>query len=330
MPTASDRAAERRLSRRALLAATAAVAAAGPAAAESEAPLVLTLGTATEGGGFAVYGAALAGALAASDPGLRLELRATPGSGANLPMLETGALDLGLVQGTSAYEALAGIGRPATAARIVGAMYSSPGMFVVRADRPFRRIADLRGQRVVLGAASSGLVVQARYVLDGLGLDPDRDFDPVLLEKAGDGPPMVLDGRAAALWGGGVGWPGFARVAAVPAGARFIGLDAGETARVQARHPFLKPMTVAAGAYPGIGEPLGTVGAWNVVMARPDLPEAAAWRYARALHRAEAELGRRLAQARETTLANTLAAAPAPRFLHAGTARYLRETGLLG
>lgn len=329
MPTASDRAAARRISRRALLAAAAAAAAA-PATAADDAPLTLTLGTATEGGGFAVYGAALAAAFAEVDPGLRLELRPTPGSGANLPLLEAGQLDLGLIQGTSAYEALAGIGRPATAARIVGAMYSSPGMFVVRADQPYRRVADLRGRRVVLGAASSGLVVQARYVLTGLGFDPDRDFQTVLLEKAGDGPPMVLDGSAAALFGGGVGWPGFTRVAAGPAGARFIGLDGEEAARVQARHPFLKPMTVPAGAYPGIAEPLPTVGAWNVVMARPDLPDAAAWRYARALHRAEAAIARRLEQARETTAANTLAAAPAPGFLHPGTARYLREAGLPG
>ncbi|BBK35760.1 hypothetical protein STAQ_08380 [Allostella sp. ATCC 35155] len=323
----SDRAAERRLSRRALLAATAAVAASSAGA--TAAPLRLSLGTATEGGGFAVYGAALAAAIATADDTLRIETRATAGSGANLPMLEAGEIDLGLVQGTSAYEALAGIDRPATAARIVAAMYSSPGMFVVRADSPYRSVADLKGRRIVLGAASSGLVVQARYVLDGLGLDPARDFDPVLLQKAGDGPPMVLDGSAAALWGGGIGWPGFTRVAAGPAGARFIGLEADEVERVRTRHPFLKPMTVPAGAYRGIDRPLTTVGAWNVVMARPDLPEEAAWRFARALHRAEAELGRRLEQARESTAANTLAAAPESRHLHPGTARYLGEVGLL-
>src|SRR5206468_8055375 len=36
------------------------------------------------------------------------------------------------------------------------------------------------------------------------------------------GPKMVLDGRAAALWGGGIGWPGFDAVAKSDAGARFI------------------------------------------------------------------------------------------------------------
>ena len=66
---------------------------------------------------------------------------------------------------------------------------------------------------MAFGARGSGLVILARYVLDGLDLDRDRDFQAIFLDQAGDGPKMVLDGRAAALWGGGTGWPGFAAVA---------------------------------------------------------------------------------------------------------------------
>ncbi|MCC7274153.1 MAG: TAXI family TRAP transporter solute-binding subunit [Alphaproteobacteria bacterium] len=293
------------------------------------APLTLSLGTATEGGGFAAYGDALAAAVATADPELRVATRMTEGSAVNVPMLEDGRLDLALIQGTSAHEALAGIGRPPADLPVVAAMYSSAGMFVVRADAPYRAIGDLAGRRVVLGAAGSGLVVLARYVLDGLGFDPQRDFTPVLLERAGDGPAMVVDGGAAALWGGGVGWPGFARVAAGPVGARFIGLSAEEVARVQAKHPFLKPMTVPAGAYPGIDRPLTTVGSRNLVLARRSLPDDAAYRFSRALHRAEADLARRLPQAAETTTANTVAALGGAARLHPGAARYLREIGAL-
>jgi len=140
---------------------------------------------------------------------------------------------------------------------------------------------------------------------------------------------MVLAGDAAALWGGGVGWPGFARVAAGPAGARFIGLSPAEVERVRGKHSFLKAMTVPAGAYPGIERPLTTVGSWNLILARPGLADAAAYRLARALHRAEGDLGRRLAQAGETTAANTAAAVADPSALHPGAARYLREIGVL-
>src|SRR2546423_1636150 len=101
-------------------------------------------------------------------------------------------------------------GRAPATPGIRAAMYAPAGMFVVRADSPYRTIEDLRGKPVAFGAQGSGLVILARYVLDGLGLGRDTDFQAIFLERAGDGPAMVLDGRAAALWGGGVGWPGFA------------------------------------------------------------------------------------------------------------------------
>src|SRR4030095_4258671 len=118
-----------------------------------------------------------------------------------------------------------GIGRAPANLKIVAAMYSTPGMFVVRRDSAARPIADLTGKPVAFGARGSGLVILARYVLDGLGLDPEKDFQAIYLDRAGDGPAMVLDGRAAALWGGGIGWPGFTTVAKAEPGARFIAPD---------------------------------------------------------------------------------------------------------
>src|SRR5207249_4499736 len=149
-----------------------------------------------------VYGAAVADTINAIDPSLSVEPRNTKGSTENVPLLEAGQLDLALVQGEVAHEALTGVGRPPAKLAILFAMYSTPGMFVVRADSPYRAIADLRGKPVAFGARGSGLVILARYVLDVLGLDQERDFHAVYLDRAGDGPSMVLDGRVAALWRG--------------------------------------------------------------------------------------------------------------------------------
>ena len=289
----------------------------------------VTLGTATPGGGFPVYGQALVETIAETDSTLAVQPQNTKGSTENVPLLEAGRLDLALVQGEVAYEALAGIGRAPADLRILAAMYSTPGMFVARGDSEYRTIADLTGRHVAFGARGSGLVILARYVLDGLGLEQARDFHAVFLEAAGDGPAMVLDGRVAALWGGGIGWPGFAAVARGPAGARFIVPDADGIRRILAKHAFLKPMTVPAGSYPGQSAPIASVGSWSFVMTRPTLGDDLAYRLARALHRGEAALGARLAQARETTAANTVAAAPRIDLIHAGARRYLREIGLL-
>jgi uncharacterized protein len=295
----------------------------------AEPQTTVILGTATPGGGFPLYGGAVVDTVHEVDPSLVIEPRNTKGSTENVPLLEAGQLDLGLVQGEVAYEALSGIGRPAADLKILAAMYSSPGMFVVRADSPAHAIADLKGKKVAFGAKGSGLVILARYVLDGIDLDRDTDFEAVFLDKAGDGPAMVLDGRVAALWGAGIGWPGFTAVAEAPGGARFIAPSADEAARIRAKHAFLKPLTIAAGSYPGIAAPIESVGSWSFIMARPTLDDAVAYRLARALHRGEAALTKRLDQARETTAANTVAAAPRLDLIHPGVLRYLREIGVV-
>jgi TRAP transporter TAXI family solute receptor len=156
-----------------------------------------------------------------------------------------------------------------------------------------------------------------------------RDFEAVFLDQAGDGPRMVMDGTVAALWGGGTGWPGFAAVARGPAGARFIAPDGKGIRRIRAKHAFLKTLTVPAGSYPGQDAPIVSLGSWSLILTRPALSDDVAYRLARALHRGEAALGRRLAQARETTAANTVAAAPRPELIHPGVRRYLREIGLI-
>jgi TRAP transporter TAXI family solute receptor len=291
----------------------------------------IRLGTATPGGGFPVYGAAFIEAVKAADPTLVIEAVNTKGSTENVPLLEAGKLDIALVQGEVVHEALTGHGltgesRAPANLRILTAMYATAGMFVVRADSPYRSISDLKGKPVALGAKGSGLTILARYVLDGIGLDAEKDFTAITLDKAGDGPAMVLDGRAAALWGGGNGWPGFTAVAGSKEGGRFIAPDSSEIARILAKHDFLKPITAPAGGYPGQTAPIPSVGSWSFVMVRPDLDDETAYRLARALHKAE---GANRPQLAETSAANTLAAMAPPATLHPGVARYYKEIGLI-
>ncbi len=285
----------------------------------NEAIIVLILGTATPGGGFPLYGAAFADMVNAQEPRVRIEPRNTKGSTENVPLLEEGKVDLALVAGEIASAALA---RPDTKLRIVAAMYSSPGMLIVKGDSPYRSISDLRGKTVVMGTQASGVTQLGRTVLDSLGVE----VKPIFLEKAADGPPMLMDGRADALWGAGVGWPAFAALA--KQGGRFIGPSEQEIKQILAKNPALQAVTLPAKSYPGQDGPLPSVGSWSYVLATDKLKDESAFLVARAVHRAEAPLAARLEQARETTMVNTIAAAPRPDLLHPGVRRYLREAKL--
>jgi hypothetical protein len=286
----------------------------------SEALMVLVLGTATPGGGFPVYGDAFAQAVNSAEARLRIEPKNTKGSTENLPLLEEGKVDLALVAGELASAALA---KPGTPHRIVAAMYASPGMFIVLPASPARRVSDLRGKPVVLGTKASGITVLGRTVLSAL----DLQVEQITLEKAEDGPPLLLSGKAAAVWGAGVGWPAFAALA--KQGGRFIGLTEEEIRAVLKKNPSLQRVTLPAGSYAGQESDLPSVGSWSYVFARPGLPDEAAYLLARAIHRAEPKLAASLQQARETTMANLVAAAPRPELIHPGAQRYLREIGLL-
>ena len=225
------------------------------------------------------------------------------------------ATDIGLVwAGEVTNELFTGVGRPPTKLKVISVMYSTPGMFVVRADSRYRRISDLLGRPVVWNSRDSGLAVQARYVMDGLGLNIETDFQPIYTEKLTDGPEMVLDGRAAALWGGGVRWPGFVKVTSSTRGGRFVVPSAAEIQRIHDKHSFLTQLTVPAGLYPGQYTAIDTVGGWSFILARADLEDNIGHRLAASLYKLDraGTLSRQLA---ETTARNTLSAISGPEVL---------------
>ena len=300
---------------------------AAPAAMAGDATRI-SWATATPGGGFQLFGEAIAGVINAADEGLDVEPVATRGSRENLRLLEAGEVDVAQVEGNAARIALDGIGRPAANLRVLSVMYPNPGMFVVRGDSGYGSIEDLQGQPVAFGTKASGLRILANDVLDGLGLEPDRDFRQIILDKAADGPRLVLDGDAAALWGAGIGWPGFVEVADGPSGGRFIPPGQDQIDKILEKHPHLQKMTVPAGTYTGQAEDIESVGLWSLVLVRPDLDDESVYRLARAIHLGQDALSSRLPQGRYTRAENTVKYVPPDR-LHPGAARYYEEAGLL-
>src|SRR3974390_2945782 len=72
--------------------------------------LTVVLATATQGGGFPLYGNTFAEVMMQADPTLSVETRNTMGSSENIPSLESSKFDLGLVAGESFNQAREGVG----------------------------------------------------------------------------------------------------------------------------------------------------------------------------------------------------------------------------
>ena len=118
-------------------------------------------------------------------------------------------------------------------------------------------------------------------------------------------------------------------MATSPRGARFIAPSPEDIRRVRAKHDFLKPIVLPASSYPGQAAPITALGSYSLVLASPSLPEDTAYRLARALHKGKSVMAARHAQGGESTLENTLAAAPRQDLIHPGVLRYMREAGIL-
>ena len=159
----------------------------------------LKFATGGEGGGFVVYASAFVDAVKWANPKIGVRPLPTRGSVDNVPLLEAGTVDIGLVFGEMAQELFNPKSGAPTQLKVITTAYSSAGMFVVRADSRYRTIKDLMGRPVVWNGRGSGLALQGRYVMEGLGLDPEKDFEAIYTEQLVDGPAMILEGRASAL-----------------------------------------------------------------------------------------------------------------------------------
>jgi TRAP-type uncharacterized transport system substrate-binding protein len=135
-------------------------------------------------------------------------------------------------------------------------------------------------------------------------------------------------GRVAALWE--AAWLAWVRHRREkPAGARFIAPGADEVKRIMTKHPFIKQIPRCPPAATRVRRrPVATIGSWAFVLARPTLDDDVAYRLVRALDKGAAAIGKRLQQARESTMANTVAAAPRVDLIHPGLCATMREIGL--
>ena len=124
--------------------------------------LTVVLATATQGGGFPLYGNAFAEVMMQADPTLVVETRNTMGSSENIPSLEANKFDLGLVAGESFNQAREGVGAASDQAE--------------RPDRDLRHRRHVRGARRQQVSQHSGSGRQAHcFWCQGLGhSDPRR------------------------------------------------------------------------------------------------------------------------------------------------------------
>jgi TRAP transporter TAXI family solute receptor len=267
------------LSRRGLLAAAVGLAAAGCSGGSPRRRLTLASGPA--GGPYAIFGQRLAEAVHRRDDKLTVRVVQTSASVENLHLLGSGRADLAMSLGDSAADAVVGLGPFGHRLQVtaLARVYLNYTHLVVLAGSPVRKVADLAGRRVSLGADGSGTAVVGERVLSVAGLSR-----PVKPERFGlDESVAALEAKRidAFFWSGGVPTAAIAALAR-RAPIRLVPLDGLARPLRQANGPTYVGVSVPAATYGQVAE-VSTVGVPSYLMAGAALPDDVAYEVTRAM-----------------------------------------------
>ncbi len=256
----------------------------------------------------------------------RLEVQRINSSGEYARMIETGQIELAMIQTDLAYVAYTqGLGaspQPMRKLRGVAVLYTTPLHLLATESSHIKNVLDLRGKRVFVGAAGSPTEFSARMGLQGLGLSlsemriqrlPDVDLARSL--RSGE-----LD---AVFYRGNDPYPAIQEMMQVP-GVSFISMSRNEIETIGAHHPFLHSTSVPAGMY-GNHPEIETVGGDMLLACRDDLPDELIYWVTRTLFELLPEMAKAMPSLRQID-PDHVQASPVP--LHSGAARFYREREL--
>jgi uncharacterized protein len=232
----------------------------------------VVLATGAPAGVYHRLGAALVGVWR-TDLGAVTAVLESQGSVDNVGMLASGLADVAFCAVDVAADGAVDGARPDRPLQALARMHDDAVHVVVPAASDIRRLADLRGRRVSIGAPNSGVLVIAPRLLATVGLFAETDLAASHL-GLGDSVAALRAGSIDAFfWSGGVPTTGVDDLARqVP--LRLLDLSE-QVDALRRAHPVYDVTTVPARTY-GIAEPVTTVSVRNVLLttARTAVPTA--------------------------------------------------------
>ena len=255
-----------------LLAGTLLVAASASAQDRSDWPDNFTVGTASQGGTYFVYGSGWAN-LIADELGISGGGEVTGGPNQNLALVHTGELALGLTTMGPAAEALAGEsplapGVPMDNVCALFPMYETPFSITALSDSGIESIADIPdGASIGFGPAASTSDTYFPAILEELGVDFERR-NGGWNDLGGQLQDGLIDVIAFAA---GIPIPAVSQLE-VQTDINIVEFTEEEQAQVLEAFP-VSPFMIPASTYQTLEEDARAVSMWNFTIAGCDLPE---------------------------------------------------------
>ena len=305
---------------------TAAAAETTAAAAPSGDVQKLTMGTGGTTGTYYAYGGVIANVLNSKDIGVNINVQSTGASKANIYLVNDGEADLATVQndvmdyaynGTDLF-AEEGAAKDFTA---VAALYAEVCQIVTSGD--IKSVDELKGKRVSVGDAGSGVEFNARQILEAYGIS----FDDIQVNNLGfgDSADALKDGKIDAFFCT-AGAPTTAIVELATTNTINLLTVDDEHAKILAdAHPFYTTYSIPGGSYKGVDDDVQTVAIKATLIASPKLSEETVYNITKAIFENKDEIAATHAKGEELDLDYAVSGISVP--FHPGAEKYFKEVG---
>jgi uncharacterized protein len=302
------------------------VLATAPAAAQDRTgwPASITVGTASQGGTYYIYGSGYAN-LVGEQLGINAGGEVTGGPVQNATLVQSGQHGFGMVTMGPAYEAWTGQsplmpGVEHDKLRAMFPMYQTPFHAIALARSNIKSLDDLRGKRVGVGPAGGTPGTYWPLILEALDIPATPQFG-----GAGDQGGQLQDGLIDAFaFAAGVPISAFSEIMA-QVDAVVFAPTAEQSEILVEKYPSMAPYTIEAGTYRNQNEPLETVAMWNFFIASSDMPESLVYEMTKIAMEQHDSLMRIHSAAEETLPENYIYNTFLP--FHPGAVRWFEENG---
>ena len=244
----------------------------------------INIATGGTAGTYYPIGGAMAEILNKEIPGMNASAQSTSASVANINMLKEGRVDLAIVQNDITYYAVNGtemFDSKIENLRGIAALYPETCQFVTLESSGIKTIADIKGKKVAVGAAGSGVEGNVRQILNAYGITYD-DINEQYLSFA-DGANALKDGTVdvACLT---AGYPtASVQEVASQKQIRLLPLDQDKISALSIDYPFYTKTIIPAGTYQGFNEEIPTVSVMAILVASDKIDDENAYTITKAL-----------------------------------------------
>lgn len=287
----------------------------------------MTMGTGGTQGTYYAYGGILGNQIKTST-GITVNVVSTDGSKANILGIDTGNYQLATVQsdvmayaaeGSRTFEAEGKI----ESFSVIGGLYAE-AVQLITMDPEIKSVADLKGKKVSIGAAGSGVYFNAVDVLAAAGMTED-DIKPQY-QSFGDSADALKDGKIdAAFIVAGAPTPAIQELC-TSANAYLVPIDGEVADKLMEASPYYTVYEVPAETYKGQTEAVKTVTVKATLIVSAAASEEDVYNITKAIFDNAEAITAAHAKGAELSLENATSGMTAP--FHAGAAKYFAEKGI--